>query len=382
MQTIGNPQEVSVYVHIPFCTKKCDYCHFYVLPNQEALKDPLKHCLELEWKFWQPQIKNRSITSIYFGGGTPSLFGAERVNRILELIRSKSCVDKNVEITLEANPENLSYILAREYQQAGVNRVSIGVQSLNDPLLKALSRTHSAKAAIDCIYETKRAGINNISIDLMYDIPHQTVKDWATTLEQVVQLPITHLSLYNLTIEPYTSFYKRKSEIESKIPKSEESTAMYLMAQNSLKDVGLNQYEISAFSKHNCYSRHNIGYWLGREFIGMGPSAFSYWKGKRFRNIPNFNKYQSYLLQSQSPIDFEEELDPSAQKRELLVLALRILEGCHLDSFEKKVGLLEKETKEILHQLVEQGYLQIQNQRICLTEKGILFYDDVAIRLI
>jgi len=338
----------------------------------------LLHSFELEWKFWQPQIQKREIVSIYFGGGTPSLWGADRVHQILERIRKESLFAKGIEITLEANPENLSFELVKEYQQAGINRVSIGVQSLNNPLLKILSRTHSAEKALESIYQTKHAGIDNISIDLMYDIPHQTLQDWSSTLEQVKPLPITHLSLYNLTIEPYTSFYKRKSEIESKLPASEISTEMYLSAIESLESVSLKQYEISAFAKNNCYSRHNIGYWLGREFIGMGPSAFSYWQGKRFRNIANFNKYQSLLQESKSPVDFEEQLDPSAHKRELLVLALRVLSGCSLDSF----GTLEKETMDTLKRLIQEEYLQNQNQQISLTKKGILFYDDVAAELI
>jgi oxygen-independent coproporphyrinogen-3 oxidase len=386
MQMIGKQSllnEVSLYFHIPFCKRKCDYCHFYVIPEQESSKSQLQHALKLEWERWLPVLQHKQIATIYFGGGTPSLFGPERIQELLQLVRqSVSFSSLNPEITLEANPEDIEYSRMQEYVQAGINRVSIGIQSLDDSLLQLLGRLHGAKKAIESVLTTYKAGISNISIDLMYDLPKQTLEHWTHTLKAIRQLPVTHLSLYNLTIEPHTLFFKKQEALRSWLPNEETSLAMYHQAIEQLEQMGLQQYEISAFAKPNYHAQHNIGYWTARPFLGFGPSAFSYWEEKRFRNVANLNRYCQALAQDSSPIDFEEQLDLEARRRELLVIQLRLRCGVCIKAFQEQHGSLDQTTYQKLQELLHIGFLQQVDNQLSLTHRGILFYDTVASELI
>lgn len=375
--------DFSLYFHIPFCTRKCDYCHFYVLPDKDPFKQLLMEGLEMEWQQKLPLLKNKKLSSIYFGGGTPALLGAQSIAKILSWINASGFHFSNeVEVTLEANPENITTGLMSEYAQAGINRISIGLQTLDDALLRRLNRLHTGNQALEAIYNTYNARITNISVDLMYDLPGQTLPIWTNTLEQVCNLPITHLSLYNLTIEPHTVFFKNRKELQPSLPDEEVSLRMYEKAIESLHTCGLQQYEISAFSRSGFISKHNTGYWTARPFLGLGPSAFSDWEGKRFRNVPNLNRYYAALKEGASPIDFEEKLDPDARRRELFAINIRLLEGIHLGTFEARHGKLEPQTNKALEKLQVDGFLSLNNNRLRLTKQGILFYDTVATELI
>lgn len=334
---------------------------------------------KLEWERLAPKLENKEIVTIYFGGGTPSLMGAAAISEILSWIKQKP-----IEITLEANPETITKELMQAYAEAGVNRVSIGIQSLDPQLLKTLGRLHSGKKAIEAVYETYEAGIQNISVDLMYDLPNQTLEMWKNTLTQVVGLPITHLSLYNLTFEPHTVFFKHKSSLEKLVPDEETSLAMYEMAIDVLTQK-LDQYEISAFATAGKESMHNVGYWIGRPFFGLGPSAFSYYENKRFQNIANLSKYHKLLLQNQSPVDFREELSPECRRKELLAINMRLIEGVDLKKFQNLHGKLEDDVFDALKKLEQDGFISREtgtSERIKLTKRGILFYDSVAVDII
>ncbi|MES2344879.1 MAG: radical SAM family heme chaperone HemW, partial [Chlamydiota bacterium] len=225
--------EISLYIHIPFCTKKCPYCHFYVLPDKDPFKQQLLTALELEWRAINPKLEGKNVVSIYFGGGTPSLMGSSGIGKILEWLSHS----EDAEITLEANPENISLKLMQEMRSIGINRVSIGVQTLDNALLKRLGRTHTAQDAMRAIEMTAEAGIENISIDLMYELPEQTVSSWEKTLHQLQPLPISHLSLYNLTFEPHTVFYKKQKELIPLLPSSVECLEMLNIATNYLPEI-------------------------------------------------------------------------------------------------------------------------------------------------
>lgn len=369
---------VSLYFHIPFCTRKCDYCHFFVLPDKPELKQQLLVGLEKEWLLRAPQLHNKSITTVYFGGGTPALIGPEAIARILDWVQPES----SAEITLEANPENVSFELMSAYRKAGINRVSIGVQTLDSGLLTQLGRLHRPHKAVEAVLKTHEAGIDNISIDLMYDLPGQSLQQWETTLVQAGKLPIRHLSLYNLTIEPHTVFFKKEAQLRPLIPDEETSLNMYQQAIAYLESVGLQQYEISAFAQEGYASKHNSGYWTGREFLGFGPSAFSYWEGARFRNIAHLNKYCRGLEEGKFPIDFTETLEPEARRRELLAIRLRLREGVNLAEFEKGWGTVEASIWDDLTRLTQQGLIAQKEGTICLTGRGILCYDSVASELV
>lgn len=375
-------QEISLYFHIPFCTRKCDYCHFYVLPDQERDKQKLAEGLQLEWNLLQPFLVQKNITTIYFGGGTPSLFGPERIKNILEFIQNDSVIQTNAEVTLEVNPENVTLELMQAYAKAGINRVSIGIQTLDRDLLTLLGRLHTPDRAIQAIQTTYQAGIQNISIDLMYDLPRQTLQHWGKTLDSVKELPITHLSLYNLTIEPQTIFFKNQTQLRPLIPNEEVSLEMYEMAMTHFEEIGLRRYEISAFAKEGYESKHNSGYWKARPFLGLGPSAFSYWEGKRFRNIAHLERYCRMLQAGQFPRDFEEKLDPEAHRRELFVINIRMREGVNLETFAQRHGALDQITLKTIKRLTAEGFLSLNNQHVQLTQKGVRFYDTIAVELI
>jgi oxygen-independent coproporphyrinogen-3 oxidase len=333
---------------------------------------------KLEWESLISFIAGKEIVSIYFGGGTPSLLGAEAIGTILDWTGKRN---DGIEITLEANPENISKHLMQDYKDAGVNRVSIGIQTLDNQLLKLIGRLHSSQKAIESVYNTFDAGIHNISIDLMYDLPSQNLTMWENTLNQVTNLPITHLSLYNLTIEPHTVFFKQQESIKKLIPDEETSLEMYEMATHILNEK-LTQYEISAFSAPGKQSHHNVGYWVGRPFFGLGPSAFSYYDNKRFRNVANLSRYHKQLLGGKSPIDFEEELEVSSRLRELLAINLRLCEGVNLVKFQEKNGILDSETIHTLKKLDADGFIERTGDNVSLTRRGILFYDTVAVEII
>lgn len=368
---------VSLYFHIPFCTKKCPYCHFYVLPDQDRFHSLLLQGLELEWERALPLLSTHSIRTIYFGGGTPSLLKTGELATLLHLIRKTHSIE-NIEITMEANPEKMDASKMREFHDLGINRLSFGVQSFDAAHLTLLGRTHSATQAAEAILLAERTGFKNISLDLMYDLPGQTPASYQNSLEAALKLPITHLSLYNLTIEPHTAFFKRKEELLPHIPDEEASLEMYRLSQECTKASGFEQYEISAFAKPGFHSRHNSGYWLGTPFLGFGPSAFSYFEGKRFRNIANINRYTAALQQGESPVDFEEELSPESRLRELLAIRLRLISGVDLEQFPA----LPLDLKNIIDQLIEQQLLKIKENTLSLSEKGILLYDSVATELI
>lgn len=356
---------VSLYFHIPFCKRKCDYCHFFVLPDREDLKKQFLQALRLEWQMRKKQLAGKRILSIYFGGGTPSLLGPEAIAEIL------SWCEKPEEVTLEANPENFSTELFQAYKKAGINRLSFGVQSFDDALLKKLSRTHEADEASKAICDAHRIGFENISIDLMYDLPGQTLQMWQHTIQEANALPLSHLSLYNLTFEPHTVFYKKRELLKKTVPDEETSAKMYLTA---IQELNLKQYEISAFGSP---SIHNKGYWTARPFLGFGPSAFSYWEGVRFRNFAHLGKYSKAIHAGLFPVDFEEKLDPEASIRELLAVHLRLLEGVYLNDFS-----LSSETQETIEKLKKEGFLGMTKNRLTLTERGLLFYDLVASEII
>jgi oxygen-independent coproporphyrinogen-3 oxidase len=382
MPITGKNKEISLYFHIPFCKQKCPYCHFYAIKDKEESKKDLLNAFLLEWALYKRQFENKIIVSIYFGGGTPSLFGKTNFEILLKKIKSESNISSDCEITIEANPSDIFPENISSYSSLGINRISIGVQSLDDNLLKIIGRKHSAKKAIDSIFIAYNNGIKNISIDLMYDIPHQDMESWEKTLDLIEELPISHLSLYNLTFEPKTVFFRKKEILHPHLPNDDLSLNLLQTALERLKKMGLERYEISAFAKEKKRSLHNIGYWIARPFIGFGPSAFSYWENKRFKNVTNFKKYFLFLKNNKSPIDFEEELTYPENIIELFLINLRLVEGLDITNFESTYAPLPKTSKKILSSLIKEDFLKENNNWYSLSEKGLLFYDSIASLLV
>jgi oxygen-independent coproporphyrinogen III oxidase len=372
-------KEVSLYIHVPFCSKKCPYCHFFVLPHSEESQKLFLQSLHQEWELKKDLLQDKEIVSIYLGGGTPSLLPTKSIEEILSWIqKGPSSMRTSCEITLEANPETTQKQFMQECKEAGINRVSIGVQSFDDDLLKMLGRTHDSKQAKKAIREVFEANIFNISIDLMYELPFQSAAQWDHSLKQVQDLPITHLSLYNLVFEPGTLFYKKQKQWNKHLPSQEESLYMLNQATLQLPAIGLKRYEISAFAKEGFSSMHNTGYWTARPFLGLGPSAFSYFNNRRFRNTAHLKKWTEQIEQKKFPEDFTEMLSYEHRQKELLAVELRLLEGVDLTHFEEKNGAIEKELLQAIKRNIEQGFLLKEKSRLRLSKKGLLFYDTVA----
>ncbi len=366
-------QQISLYFHLPFCRRKCPYCHFFVLPEKEPDKELLQGALLRHLDRLLPQLEGQKIASVYFGGGTPTLFGIDRVTALLQRLQ----LDPECEVTIEANPEEVTKELLSGYKKAGINRLSIGVQTLDDALLKTLGRSHTAKKAVEAVEVAHEVGFKNLSIDLMYELPGQSKESFERTLERVGELPLTHLSLYNLTFEPTTLFYKQRASLQKLLPSSEECLEMLQIGVAKLEAFGLKRYEISAFARQGFSARHNCGYWTARPFFGLGPSAFSYFEGRRFRNVCNLRRYSETL-----GTDFEEKLPFPDSLHELLAVELRLLEGVDLTLFEGRHGSLPEETEERVGKLLSEGFLEKEETRLRLTPKGLLFYDSVAARII
>lgn len=332
--------------------------------------------LEKEWYQNKALIEGKKIVSIYFGGGTPILLPVKDFAKILQWVKDLQPNLQEVEITIEANPEDANEALFSSLIDLGINRLSLGVQSLEDPSLIQIGRSHSANKAKEAIFQAHRAGFQNISIDLMYDLPHQTKEEFSKTLNQIEDLPIQHLSLYNLTIEPKTAFARKKDSLN--LPKETVSLELLQLALTKLKEMGWERYEISAFCKENKRSLHNIGYWLARPFLGFGPSAFSYWNQERFQNIANLFQYAKKLEENQSPVDFREKLSSPRDEQELFVIALRLFDGVN----PKNYPHLPKETFLLCKKWEQEGCLICTENKIYLTEKGAYFYDAIASDLI
>lgn len=360
----------GIYVHVPFCQKKCPYCHFAVRSYQEPAVNAYIRALKKEWAAREHLFD--TISTLYFGGGTPSLLDEKAFEIVFHIF--PKCLG---EITIEANPENITYEKMKFYKQLGINRVSIGVQSLSEDRLVAIGREHTAKKALEGIENTLKAGIENISVDLMYDLPNQTFGEFKDSVDQVSLLDITHISLYNLVFEPGALYYKDRNAIKQLMPNGDVSTKMLSYAIDRFEDAGFGRYEISAFAKKGYEAVHNTSYWKGLPFIGLGPSAFSYHDGKRFRNSLHQGKWHTAIEAGKEPVDFEEELKYPDNVHELLAIRLRILEGIDVSKFD-----LPNETLNKIEQLINGGYLEKRGNLTALTKRGTLFYDTVASELI
>lgn len=337
--------------------------------------------LDKEWQLKKGLIDKTPIQSIYFGGGTPSKLSIEELQSIFSLFSSLK-LDENCEITIEVNPEDVTKEYLIELKALKINRLSIGVQSFDDSLLQNLKRTHSANQAKEALYLAKKIGFENISIDLMYDLPHQNLSTFKKTLSHLKDLPITHLSLYNLVFEKGSLFYAQQDKVTPHLPKENESLKMLEQAVSSLEEIGLFRYEISAFAKNDLISIHNTGYWTARPFLGFGPSAFSYWDKARIKNVANLKKYTEMLEKGHLPIEFTEKLDPESRQKELFAVELRLFNGVNQGLFEKKEGPFSPSLKKSIEQLLENRLIQNKSNTFFLTERGRLFYDTVGEMLV
>ncbi len=362
---------IGIYIHIPFCKRKCPYCDFYSFKAEENQKDSYLSAVLLALKKWSLKI-NTSVDSIYFGGGTPSIFGFERINAVLACIKENFDL-QNVQITVECNPDSATKEFLCEIAKGGVNRISMGVQSSVEKerqLLGRVSEIDEIELAVD---NAKKAGIHDISLDLMLGVPFQTMKSLDESIDFLLNLDITHISAYILKIEEGTPFYENKESLA--LPDENTVCDMYLHTVKRLSDNGFSQYEISNFSKTGYESRHNLKYWHCEEYLGIGPSAHSFLFGKRFYYERDF---QSFVKGNDVIPDGE-----GGTKEEYIMLSLRLTQGLIFKRFEER--FFEAVDEKIIKKAKfyeKHGLVKCTDDGISLTEKGFLLSNTVIAELL
>jgi len=366
----------GLYIHVPFCLRKCEYCDFYSEAGSLDRIPAFLSALEKECdRYLQPSAAMRGIVeTVYFGGGTPSLLEPDQVNRFLRKIRPFFIQNPQPEITIEANPATLSVKKLKGYLKADVNRISLGVQSFDDSVLKLLGRLHSSKEAEEAIRMVRESGYDNVGVDLIYSIPGQTRSQWEKTLEKTVLLAPDHISAYALTWSYSTPLGKK---IESGLlpkPGDDFTADLSMAATELLEDAGYEHYEISNYARPGKRSKHNESYWTGKPYLGLGPSAHSLMGNKRFWNVYHVERYIQILSQDRLPIEEEEILSPEDRKLERLAVGLRRKEGvsiAELEIDEKKLSML-----------VENDLAVVSGGMLSLTSKGMLLADEIAMGLV
>ncbi len=377
---------MHLYLHIPFCRQACHYCDFHFstsLKSQSELVDSICREIELQASY----LKSRHLETIYFGGGTPSLLTQEQFSKIFDTIAQFYSFNKNTEITVEANPDDLTKGKLLIFKDLGVNRLSIGIQSFDKNNLQFLNRIHTEIEAESCVKLAQDADFENITIDLIYGIfspIHRSLSvaegndEWGKDLSKAISLNVPHISAYCLTIEPKTVF--GKWERMNKIPPIDETVASqhFEMLLNALESASYEQYEISNFAQNERYSRHNTSYWKGHEYLGIGPSAHSYNGVSRQFNVSNNAKYIKSINENQVPCEVE-ILTTENRANDYIMTGLRTKWGFDLSKIEEITGNKWRiENGEVLNEYLEEKLIQQQNQIITLTNKGKLFADRIA----
>ena len=360
---------LGIYIHIPFCGKKCGYCNFYSVRYSGKSAQLYTDAVIRNLEYYSD--KSTLTDTVYFGGGTPSLLKTEQIESILSGIKNNFLLSQNAEITLEANPRTLNPQKLEILRSIGINRISFGVQSLVDDELEILGRSHNAQQAVKAVYDAYNAGFENISCDLMTAVPKQTAESLEYSIEKLSELPIKHISSYILKIEENTPFYT--GNIKSLLPDEEQTAEFYLRTVELLGKYGFYQYEISNFAKQGFESRHNTRYWKCMDYIGIGSSAHSCYKGKRFAVPDDINKFIGNKIQ---PVEITDE-NPCGFE-EYSMLRLRLKEGLDLREFpEKKISVEKK-----IPPLVNSGYAVYDGNTISLTPKGFLMSNSIISYLI
>ena len=377
-----NKTPLGLYIHVPFCRSKCQYCDFYSMATKEdklfdgyldAVCDHIKEAGELA-----PGYK---VDSIYFGGGTPTFFGSDGMAIILTTIRRNFDVDNNAEITFEANPDSVSDRLLHRLRAEGFNRVSLGIQSDDDEMLKKLGRPHTYAQAVSAYHKIRKAGFKNVSVDLMYGLPGQDLIDWQETLDNVLRLLPEHISCYALKVEEGTPFYEYRDMLN--LPDDDTQAEMYLTAVEALRSRGFRQYEISNFCRKGLVSRHNMKYWTGGEYLGFGPAASSDFAGKRFTLKRDLQAYISGIRDGGDIMEDMEEIPMRERAGEYLMLRLRTSQGIEEQEYEKLFLLPFAPLEDVLEKQRRLFHAtQTDDRRWVLTPKGFLVSNDIITDLL
>jgi oxygen-independent coproporphyrinogen-3 oxidase len=362
-----------LYIHIPFCKQRCHYCDFYFVTNTRLRADFIE-ALKSELISRHEELKEIPLTSIYFGGGTPSLLSVAELNDIFNCIFQYYQVAEAVEITLEANPDDLNKEYLHALRQTPINRLSIGVQSFFDEDLLYMNRAHKACESLDAIHCAAAAGFNQITIDLIYGTPGLTEERWIKNIETASSLPINHLSCYMLTVEQKTPLYKLINDGKWKAPEDMQSARQFDILMNVAGKFGFEQYEISNFARDGHYSKHNTAYWFGKGYVGVGPSAHSFDGKVRKWNVKSLSKYIQHPLESEQEI-----LSPNDQYNEYIMTRLRTKWGIDLAEVKERMGVIYMNyLTPLLNKYIAQGDIIPNGQFFILSSKGKMYVDRIS----
>ena len=381
----------GIYIHIPFCKQACNYCNFHFSTSLK-LKEDLIAALILEISlapnsssnqivfspFTNIEENKEEIETIYFGGGTPSILDIKDIELIFNALRNKFTFNNTIEITIEANPDDINPQKLALWKEAGINRLSVGIQSFIDEELLWMNRAHTAEESLQCIDEILAAGFTNFSVDLIYGSPLLNNKDWEKNVRTIIEKNITHISCYALTVEPKTALDKMINQNKKAPVDSEKQAEQFLLLMSWMQEAGYEHYEISNFAKPGMRSKHNSSYWLGKNYYGFGPSAHAFDGKRRQWNIANNALYIQSLKNGIIPFE-EELLTVTQQLNEYIMISLRTIEGINLDIVTAKFGQdagnkLKKESKK----WELSGKLISSNEKLFLTNEGKLFADGIA----
>lgn len=368
-------KNLGIYIHIPFCIRKCAYCDFLSFASEENARKGYIQSLIAEIRQWE-DVERWHITSIFIGGGTPSVLKKEETAGILEAVYNRFQVDDDAEITTEANPGTLTKDKLYAYREQGINRLSLGLQSVHDQELKLLGRIHTYEDFLKGFHMAREAGFSNINVDLMSALPGQTVDSWRESLIKILRLKAEHVSAYSLIIEEGTPFYEKYAEDARLrdlgedcriLPTEENERSMYYETRRLTGEYGLEQYEISNYAKPGYECRHNQAYWLRQDYLGFGLGASSLIDNVRFRNTADLKEYSQGLFEKEE----REVLSVQEQMEETMFLGLRMKDGVSMETFEKvfHTPFSAVYGKTVLD-LKKEGLVQTEEERLFLTEKG------------
>jgi oxygen-independent coproporphyrinogen III oxidase len=365
----------GIYIHIPFCHQACHYCDFHFSTNLSLLDDLTKAIADE--LVMQRQYLGDPVQSIYFGGGTPSVLTPRSIEHLLAVMRNNYPLDADLEVTLEANPEDLTREYSRAIHSAGINRLSVGIQSFHEDTLKLLNRNHTSTSALESVHAAREAGFGNISIDLIYAIPGRE-SQWKSDLETALSLNVEHLSAYSLTIEEKTVFGKWHARGRFTPANEDVSAKEFELLIDMMEAAGYEQYEISNFAKPGLYSRHNSSYWKQVSYLGVGPSAHSYNLTSRQFNIANNHLYLKSIREGKIPSTLE-KLTREDQVNDYLLTTLRTKWGSNLAKLKKDLSFdLVDIHGDYIRRLLGDGYAVIQNDHLILTRKGKFVADKIS----
>lgn len=376
-------KNIGLYIHIPFCKKKCEYCDFKSYAGKENLIDDYIKWLKYEIKEvgegnkldYENGLDDLAIVkTIYIGGGTPSVIDSKYISQVMEIVKTSYTIENNAEITIEVNPGTITKEKLVDYKNSGINRLSIGLQETHDNLLKEIGRIHVFKDFLDTYNLARNVGFNNINIDLMLGLPNQSIKDIEESLDKIIELKPEHISVYSLIIEEGTPFYDKFINNKLNLPKDEIEREMYWLVKRKLEEAGYIHYEISNFSKKGFESKHNLACWNQEEYIGVGVAAHSYTNNVRYSNIDDIKEYiENYEIDKEADnLVFHEKQNKESKMKEFMMLGLRKIEGIKISEFKNKFGnnpifIFRKE----LEKLVSEELLEVDGNYIKLTNKGL-----------